>query len=81
MKVKDLIKGLKMLDQNAEVVLSSDEEGNDYHLLYDFGEALYVKYDGVYPLELTEEMKKQGYGEEDIYPGTDGIKAVVLYPG
>ena len=80
MNVREWIKELKKLDQDAMVVMSIDEEGNGYSPLFDISEAIYVQYDGVYPLELTEEMKKVGYTEEDMYHGEDGVKAVVLYP-
>lgn len=33
MKVKQLIKKLEKLNQDAEIILSSDEEGNSYHKL------------------------------------------------
>jgi hypothetical protein len=35
MTVKELIKILKTMPQNADVVMSSDEEGNSFTLLYD----------------------------------------------
>lgn len=35
MKVKDLIKELKKMDQDAKVILSKDAEGNDFKPLSD----------------------------------------------
>ena len=35
MKVRELLEQLGELDPNTEVILSSDEEGNNYHVLED----------------------------------------------
>lgn len=45
MKVKELIKKLKLEDENAEVILSADEEGNYYSPLegtLGFGTGYYI---------------------------------------
>ena len=45
MKVKELIERLKLEDENAEVILSADEEGNYYSPLEDtlgFGKGYYI---------------------------------------
>lgn len=77
MKVKDLIEELKKLDQERIVVLAIDEEGNSFHELVDVATAMYS--DGDTGLEeLTPELKKKGYTEEDVM--SDGQKAVVLWP-
>jgi hypothetical protein len=36
--------------------MASDEEGNNYSPLFNFEEGLFVRYEGVFPLELTEEV-------------------------
>lgn len=35
MKIRDLVEELKRYPQDWDVVLASDEEGNDFHLSYD----------------------------------------------
>lgn len=42
MKVKDLIKKLQKLDQNSEVVMSRDSEGNGFSPLEDVEAGVYV---------------------------------------
>lgn len=45
MKVKELIEKLKLEDENAEVILSADEEGNYYSPLegtLGFGNGYYI---------------------------------------
>jgi len=43
MKIKELIAALKDMDQNAEVILQKDSEGNGYSHLYGItDEAVYV---------------------------------------
>ncbi len=85
MKVKDFIKQLQGLDQEAEVIMSKDGEGNGYSPYADLNdEMVYIpdstwSGDVAFP-ELTEELKKDGYTEEDVYQGDDAIKAVILYP-
>lgn len=84
MKVKDLKKKLEEFDDEDEVILSEDSEGNGFSPLDDFWEAVYVPettwYGNVYYRELTPDMIAQGFSEEDAYHGKDGINAVVLYP-
>lgn len=38
MKIKDLVKSLKKYDENYEVFIAIDPEGNGYHSLYDMSE-------------------------------------------
>ena len=84
MKVKDLRRLLAPLDDNVLVILSKDGEGNDYSPLVDFSKQTYVpdsQYSGeIYMPELTEEDKNDGYTEEDVYAGDDGVDAIVLWP-
>ena len=76
--VRELIETLQQIDQNRIVVQSIDEEGNgfvpfsgDLSLMnYENGDVFYTM--------LTEELKAQGYTDEDIFQG--GTPAVVLWP-
>lgn len=83
MKVKELIALLQQEDREKEVIMSKDSEGNNYSPFDSFGnENTYVA-DSTWSgdtgfLELTPELKKEGYEEEDIL--TDGVPALVMYP-
>ena len=81
MKVKELIKLLKKEDQNREVVMSKDSEGNSYSPLSDWYTASYKAdstWSGEVGLEeLTPELEERGYSEEDVL---DGVPALVLRP-
>ena len=46
MKVGELVEELQRLDQDAEVVLQEDAEGNGYRVLRGADVALYEPYDG-----------------------------------
>lgn len=84
MKVKELKALLETLDDEYRVVLSKDSEGNSFSPLCDHTIAVYVPettwYGDIYLSELTPELRKQGYTEEDTYQGDDGEKAVVFWP-
>ena len=84
MKVKDLKKLLQNYNDEDEVVLAEDNEGNYFSPLSDIEEATYVpttQYFGtIYLRELNSELEEQGYTEEDVYDGEEGIHAIVLYP-
>ncbi len=69
MKVKQLIKKLQKLNQEALVVLSSDEEGNRYSIISeDMGTG-----------EWFNTETNEFYGPDD--PGEPNVKlAIVLYP-
>lgn len=74
MKVKELIKQLKKVDPNFEVVLSSDGEGNSYSPLSDFAEVDYQA-----ETTWSGEVHFNEYEEED----PDAIfepNAIVLFP-
>lgn len=82
MKVKDLIKELSALDPNALVILQKDSEGNGFSPLEGVDEnALYDaenSWSGDVGFEvLTDELRKQGYSDEDLGKGE---RAVVLFP-
>lgn len=72
MKVKELIELLKKLDPESMVLLSSDEEGNNFSPMYDFGTGNFEKdSESDYPvLEYSWSIKK-----EDAHGNY-----VVLYP-
>lgn len=79
MKVKQLIQKLSALNDDVTVVLSRDEEGNGYGELRDLSFQIYA--DGeIYASVLTPALRLQGYTEEDVYHGDDGIHVVVLWP-
>jgi hypothetical protein len=83
MKVKELVKELQGMDQDALVVLQKDSEGNGYSPLSGADDSEHYvaesSWDGyVGPKELTKELEEEGYTEEDI--ASDGVPCVVLYP-
>jgi len=84
MNVKELKIILRDLDENDEVILSKDSEGNNYSPLADYALNIYVpdsKWSGEVRIkELTPELIEIGFGTEDLYDGDDGISAIVLYP-
>ena len=68
MKVKKLIKHLEKVNQNAEVILSSDAEGNSFSLLDKgniSGETFYTK---------------DFYGYIEGIDATEDCECIVLYP-
>ncbi len=85
MTVAELIAQLQSMNQDAHVVLSSDEEGNHFSLAFNgvTDGQVYLPsedYRGEVSLgyaELTEELEENGYTEEDIL--TDGTPCVVLW--
>jgi len=85
MKVKELIDILKLENPDDEVIMSKDEEGNRFSPLSDVELCIYVPESTwcgeVHVREISEDMKKQGFTEEDdLYHGENGINAIVLYP-
>lgn len=83
--VKELIEELKQLPEDALIVMSKDSEGNRYSPLSGIDISLYVAdstWSGdIYLTELTDELRAQGYSEEDLYDGDDdAVTAVVLWP-
>lgn len=84
MKVKDLIKELSKFDGELTIVMSSDSEGNNYSPLDDISIGYYMKespYSGemYYFNELTEELRKEGYSEDDLAP-INAEKVVIFHP-
>jgi len=81
MKVKELKKILKDHDDEDEVILSSDGEGNSCSPLEGIEERVYVPHlESTYIRELTDELIKLGFSDEDLYHGKYGFDAIVLYP-
>jgi len=77
--VWEFIELLRECNPNAIVVMSSDAEGNNYDTLRDLEELMYDPNERwVGYAELTDGLREQGYGEEDVME--DGIEAVVLWP-
>ena len=80
MKVKELIKALLECDPDDFILLSKDAEGNGFHSLSDIEKAVWVpRCKEKYIREVTPELKKRGFTEEDLYNGKDGQKAIVLW--
>lgn len=80
--VKDLIAALQREDPESIVVMAKDAEGNSYSPYRQLWAGVYqadTTYSGEvgYPV-LTDELRVEGYGEEDILP--DGVPAIVLSP-
>ena len=80
MKVKELIKQLEELNQEAEVIIASDEEGNNYSVLSDI-----VSEDGLkfQKLDYEIDLYDKDYHEyEEITAATyKKLKeCIVLYP-
>jgi hypothetical protein len=82
MKVKDFIKKLMQCNPEADILFSSDSEGNDIYsscsietdLAYDPEDIENVGFK-----ELTPELAKMGYKEEDAIK--NGISCIIIYPG
>jgi len=83
MKASELIEILSQYP-DREVILSTDSEGNVYSPAAGFSLQLYVPDNSwmgeVYLEELTDKLIAQGFTEEDMYTGSDGVKGLVLWP-
>lgn len=82
MKIKELMELLKGFDPDTIVVMSKDAEGNGYSPLTEISSGdNYVAENSwsgyVGPPELTDELRDEGYSEEDI---VDGVPCIVLWP-
>lgn len=86
MKVKELIKKLKLEDENAEVILSADEEGNYYSPLegtLGFGKGYYIPNNTWSGEFLNQEyINDENELEGEIYENNKDIaqKCIVLFP-
>lgn len=83
MKVKELIKQLKNLDnQDAEVIIASDAEGNSYSPLSDISDSLLYDATNSWSGEIYSTVGAEDGSEEgldDAIP-VSGIPAIVLHP-
>lgn len=78
MIVSELMKVLSKLPPDTDVVLQKDAEGNGYMVLEDTWEGAFNEKDGEAGfMELTEELKKEGYEKEDIVH--NGKPAIFLW--
>jgi len=81
MTVKQLKEKLEKLNENDIVIMSKDAEGNGFSPLSDLSEDSYEEtttaYGEVGIRELTPELEKQGYSEEDL---NNGKPCVTLWP-
>lgn len=74
MKVKELIKQLEKLNTEAEVILSSDAEGNSFHVL---DEVSGSSKEGLF----WDFNNQEWWSAEDETPKPKGAKpAVIFYP-
>ena len=86
MKVKELIEKLKLEDENAEVILSADEEGNYYSPLegtLGFGRGYYIPENTWSGQFLNQEyIDDENELEGEIYEANKDIeqKCIVLFP-
>ena len=77
MKVKELIELLLKANQEAEVVLSSDDEGNSFRIADSVDTNSAFESDG-FDLEvgiknLTADLKRRGFTKEDCVVGEDCV--------
>ena len=89
MKVRDLIDLLSTLDQEAEVILSSDAEGNSYSPLASYDTGVYAPNstwsgDFYSTNDVVDEDEdaddEDDEDDEDCGPPDNAIPAVVLWP-
>lgn len=86
MKVKELIEKLKLEDENAEVILSADEEGNYYSPLegtLGFGKGYYIPNNTWSGQFLNQEyIDDENELEGEIYENNKELaqKCIVLFP-
>ena len=86
MKVKELIEKLKLEDEDAEVILSADEEGNYYSPLegtIGFGKGYYIPNNTWSGEFLNQEyINDENELEGEIYENNKDIaqKCIVLFP-
>lgn len=88
MKVKELIEKLKLEDENAEVIISADEEGNYYSPLegtLGFGKGYYIPnntWSGQFLNQEYIDDEDENELEREIYEANKDIaqKCIVLFP-
>lgn len=84
MKVKEFKVLVNTWDDEDEVIMSKDGEGNNFSPFSDCSEQIYIPdctWSGeIRQRELTPELIAQGYTDEDLYHGDNGVNAIVLWP-
>ena len=81
MNVKDLKNALLNCDDNDEVILSTDEEGNGFSPLTTIEPSVYdPDNQEIHIRKLTKLLRNAGFTDEDLYYGKNGINAIVLWP-
>ena len=84
MKVSELVALLQKEDQDDLVIMSKDGEGNGFSPLSDINKCQYLAdstWSGETSLrELTPELRKDGYSEEDVLDDPDAVQAITLWP-
>lgn len=84
MKVSRLKELLAQCDDDDDILMSADSEGNSFHPLSESGISIGVDaWDGEYYAEvgirkLTPELEKEGYSEDDVI--VDGRPCIILWP-
>lgn len=88
MKVRELIEALQSVDPEREVVLQKDSEGNGYSPCTGLDDNAAYEADStwsgeVYPQTITDEMRQEGYTDDDAASerSETATPCVVLYPG
>ena len=77
MTAKELIAKLQAVDPDTPIVVSRDEEGNGFSPLHEIEMGAYDEESGECGiLELTDELKKLGFTEEDVR----GKPALIIWP-
>ena len=78
MKVSQLMDILERCNQDAEVIMTGDEEGNYYSSVESVDSELYIDEDGNVGFNsITPELREEGFGDEDLVVGKE---CVVLIP-
>lgn len=84
-ELKDLLNELPVELDNLVVILQKDAEGNDYSPLSGMDDNCTYTPDStwsgeVHIYELTPELMKSGYAEEDAKRWDNSVRALVLFP-
>lgn len=82
--VGQMMDELKKCDRDDIIIMSKDEEGNNFSPYCDLSRMRYKPHNGwsgeVGHRKLTKKMLEHGYDETDIIDEKEGINAIVLYP-
>jgi hypothetical protein len=84
MTVRELIERLQQENPDDMVVMSKDAEGNHHSPLETVSQCVYVAettwFGETYPRELTDDDRADGWSDDDLYDGDNGVNAVHLWP-